>query len=162
MKNNNYVICWININLIAIFFMILIGGITRLTDAGLSMTSWKPLTGILPPINNDDWEISFNEYKKYPEYQNYLGLDQINDYNSRYMNSGVYIGKTFFIKELIAKAMEYAIPHGVTMNDYREYLESKPEDYPKGSQDQDIFRYMEPDFYPRLRVDYNNQMANRS
>ena len=78
------------------------------------------------------------------------------------MNSGVYIGKTSFIKELIAKAMEYAIPHGVTMNDYREYLESKPEDYPKGSQDQDIFRYMEPDFYPRLRVDYNNQMAFRS
>jgi hypothetical protein len=78
------------------------------------------------------------------------------------MNSGVYIGKTSFIKELISKAMEYAIPHGVTMNEYREYLESKPEDYPKGSQDQDIFRYMEPDFYPLLRVDYNNQMAFRS
>ena len=89
-------------------------------------------------------------------------VDQINDYNSRYMNSGVYIGKTSFIKELIAKAMEYAIPHGVTMGEYREYLESKPEDYPRGSQDQDIFRYMEPDFYPRLRVDYNNQMAYRS
>jgi len=58
--------------------------------------------------------------------------------------------------------MKYAIPHGVTMGGYREYLKSQPEDYPKGSQDQDIFRYLEPDFYPRLRVDYDNQMVYRS
>ena len=38
----------------------------------------------------------------------------------------------------------------------------EPKDYPKGSQDQDIFRYLEPDFYPHLRVDYDNQMAYRS
>ena len=46
-------------------------------------------------------------------------------------------------------------------DDYREYLDSKPKDYPKGSQDQDIFRYLEPHFYPRIKVDYENRMAFR-
>ena len=45
---------------------------------------------------------------------------------------------------------------------HREYLESKPEDYPRGSQDQDIFRYIESKFYPRMKVDYQNLMAYRS
>jgi len=99
-------------------------------------------------------------YSCMPEVKRFA--DKINGDNSRYLNSGVYIAKTEFIKEVISEAMNYAIPHGVTMDKYREYLESKPEDYPKGSQDQDIFRYMEPEFYPRLRVDYNNQMAFRS
>ena len=82
--------------------------------------------------------------------------------SGRYLNSGVYIGKTSFVKEMVGDAMKYAIPHGVTMGGYREYLKSQPEDYPKGSQDQDIFRYLEPDFYPRLRVDYDNLMVYRS
>jgi len=86
--------------------MILIGGITRLTDAGLSMTSWKPLTGILPPINNDDWEISFNEYKKYPEYQNYNFNITIEEYKFIYFWEyihrmlGRFIG-VFFLFPLI-------------------------------------------------------------
>ena len=89
-------------------------------------------------------------------------VDKINGDSGRYLNSGVYIGKTSFVKEMFDMAMEYAIPHGVTMGGYREYLESKPEDYPKGSQDQDIFRYIEPKFYPRMKVDYQNMMAYRS
>ena len=89
-------------------------------------------------------------------------VDKINGDSGRYLNSGVYIGKTSFVKEMFDMAMEYAIPHGVTMGGYREYLESKPEDYPRGSQDQDIFRYIEPKFYPRMKVDYQNMMAYRS
>ncbi len=81
---------------------------------------------------------------------------------NRYLNSGVYIGKTSFVKEMVEEAMKYAIPHGVTMDGYREYLNSQPEDYPKGSQDQDIFRYIEQKFYPQMKVDYDNQMAFRS
>ena len=88
-------------------------------------------------------------------------VDTVNSKN-RYLNSGVYIGKTSFVKEMVEEAMKYAIPHGVTMDDYRDYLDSLPEDYPKGSQDQDIFRYIEPKFYPHLKVDYENQMAFRS
>jgi hypothetical protein len=41
-------------------------------------------------------------------------------------------------------------------------LASEPKEYPKGSQDQDIFRYIERKFYPRMKVDYENQMAFRS
>jgi len=89
-------------------------------------------------------------------------VDKINDGNGRYMNSGVYIGRTEFIKEVVSEAMNYAIPHGVTMDEYREYLNSNPSDYPSGSQDQDIFRFLESKFHPRIKVDYRNVMAYRS
>ena len=91
----------------------------------------------------------FNEVKK------------INNNNGRYLNSGVYIGRTNFVREVIEECMEYAIPHGVTMDDYKEYLNSKPKTYPKGAQDQDIFRFLEPKFSPRIKVDYENRMAFR-
>jgi hypothetical protein len=57
--------------------------------------------------------------------------------------------------------MEYALPHGVIMDEYRDYLAKEPKDYPHGSQDQDIIRYLEPKLYPQLRVDYQNKMAFR-
>jgi len=101
---------------------------------------------------------STDGYNCMPEVKEWV--DGIN-LRGRYMNSGVYIGKTSFIKELVDDAMEYAIPHGVTMDAYRDYLAGKPKDYPKGSQDQDIFRYLEPKFYPQLKVDYENHMAFR-
>jgi len=47
------------------------------------------------------------------------------------------------------------------MDDYKEYLNSKPKTYPKGAQDQDIFRFLEPKFSPRIKVDYENRMAFR-
>tara|TARA_R100000231_G_scaffold139611_1_gene121610 strand:+ start:1226 stop:1969 length:744 start_codon:yes stop_codon:yes gene_type:complete len=89
-------------------------------------------------------------------------VDKINGGNGRYLNSGVYIAKTDFIKEVIGKAMDYALPHGVTMDKYREYLSSNPSNYPQGSQDQDIFRFLESKFYPKIKVDYKNIMAYRS
>ena len=89
-------------------------------------------------------------------------VDEINGNNGRYLNSGIYIGKTSFVKEMFDEAIKYAIPHGVIMADYMEYLSRNPIDYPKGSQDQDIFRYIEPKFYPRIKVDYQNLMAYRS
>ena len=48
------------------------------------------------------------------------------------------------------------------MGEYHTYLSSNPKNYPQGSQDQDIFRFLEPKFYPRLKVDYQNKMAYRS
>ncbi len=102
---------------------------------------------------------SLDGYNCMPEVYN--KILQINNSNGRYLNSGVYIGKTSFIKEVIESAISYAHPPGVTMDEYRDYLNSHPIDYPKGSQDQDIFRFLEPQFYPRLRVDYDNKMAYR-
>ena len=52
-----------------IFGMILLGGITRLTDSGLSMVDWKPLAGIIPPFTQADWQEMFLKYQQFPEYQ---------------------------------------------------------------------------------------------
>ncbi|OYW77370.1 MAG: heme A synthase, partial [Asticcacaulis sp. 32-58-5] len=48
--------------------MILVGGATRLTDSGLSITEWKPVTGTLPPLNEAQWVSEFEKYKQIPEY----------------------------------------------------------------------------------------------
>ena len=103
---------------------------------------------------------SLDGYNCMPEVKGWV--HSINGDKNRYLNSGVYIGKTSFVKKMVEEAMKYAIPHGVTMDDYRDYLASEPIDYPKGSQDQDIFRFIEPIFYPYIKVDYENQMAFRS
>ena len=48
--------------------MVIVGGITRLTESGLSITEWKPITGAIPPLNATDWESEFEKYKQIPEY----------------------------------------------------------------------------------------------
>ena len=48
--------------------MVIIGGITRLTDSGLSMTEWKLIGGVIPPINENDWSILFEKNKNFPEF----------------------------------------------------------------------------------------------
>ena len=57
-----------------ISIMIVVGGLTRLTDSGLSITEWELFAGFLPPLNNNDWNNYFDLYKKIPEFteQNYL------------------------------------------------------------------------------------------
>jgi len=52
-----------------IFGMILLGGVTRLTESGLSMVEWRPLMGIVPPLNEAQWIEVFNKYRQFPEYQ---------------------------------------------------------------------------------------------
>ena len=49
--------------------MILLGGVTRLTNSGLSMVDWKPLMGIVPPLSEADWQHMFFKYQQFPEYQ---------------------------------------------------------------------------------------------
>ena len=52
-----------------VFSIIVVGGLTRLTNSGLSITEWELFKGILPPLNNASWQFYFNEYKKIPQYQ---------------------------------------------------------------------------------------------
>lgn len=52
-----------------VFLMVVVGGITRLTESGLSITEWKPITGALPPLNDAQWRDAFEKYKQIPEYQ---------------------------------------------------------------------------------------------
>ncbi|KAK5584489.1 hypothetical protein RB653_006101 [Dictyostelium firmibasis] len=49
--------------------MIVIGGITRLTESGLSIVDWKPVVGAIPPITQEEWEAEFEKYKQFPEYK---------------------------------------------------------------------------------------------
>jgi len=52
-----------------VVFMVIVGGITRLTESGLSITEWKPVTGALPPLNEAQWMEEFRKYQQTPEYQ---------------------------------------------------------------------------------------------
>lgn len=52
-----------------VFAMVVVGGITRLTESGLSITEWKPVTGALPPLNEADWVAAFQAYKHVPQYE---------------------------------------------------------------------------------------------
>ncbi len=51
-----------------VILMILLGGITRLTDSGLSIVEWKPITGIIPPLSTASWQEEFAKYQNFPEY----------------------------------------------------------------------------------------------
>ena len=70
----NYILFWLSSMFWIISFMIVIGGLTRLTDSGLSITQWQLFSGFMPPLNKADWINYFNLYKKIPEFklQNYL------------------------------------------------------------------------------------------
>lgn len=52
-----------------VFAMVVVGGITRLTESGLSITEWKPITGAVPPLTHDAWMAAFHAYQQIPEYQ---------------------------------------------------------------------------------------------
>ena len=51
-----------------VFAMVVLGGVTRLTESGLSMVEWRPVTGWLPPLTQEAWEQAFAAYQKFPEY----------------------------------------------------------------------------------------------
>jgi len=56
-----------------VFIMVVVGGITRLTESGLSITEWKPVTGALPPLSEADWLSEFAKYQQIPEYREISG-----------------------------------------------------------------------------------------
>ncbi len=62
-------ISWLNISLFLVFFIIIIGGLTRLTNSGLSITEWELFKGILPPIDKKSWNLYFDLYKEIPQYK---------------------------------------------------------------------------------------------
>jgi len=74
-QNKNYFIsCWLLLITGLVGLMIIVGGITRLTDSGLSITKWDLFIGVIPPLSLDSWDSSFHLYKQIPEYR-LLNLD---------------------------------------------------------------------------------------
>ena len=68
-NKNIYISRWLLLITILVALMIIVGGLTRLTDSGLSITRWDIISGILPPLSLNDWEKSFTLYKQIPEYE---------------------------------------------------------------------------------------------
>lgn len=60
---------WLMVSSTLVFAIILVGGVTRLTESGLSITEWQPITGILPPLTDAQWEDEFTKYKATPEFK---------------------------------------------------------------------------------------------
>ena len=68
-KIRNTIQLWLKTLFVLIVLIILVGGLTRLTDSGLSITEWKPITGALPPFSAESWATEFTKYKQIPEYK---------------------------------------------------------------------------------------------
>lgn len=67
-RNDRRIATWLLIVAGLVFAMIVVGGATRLTESGLSIVEWKPVTGTLPPMSEADWQAEFEAYKQFPEY----------------------------------------------------------------------------------------------
>ena len=81
MKYNRIVKAWLIIGIIMLFFQIIIGGVTRITGSGLSITKWEIVTGTFPPLTESKWQEEFDAYKKTPQYQK--------------INKGMMLGSVF-------------------------------------------------------------------
>ena len=64
-----YISYWLLLITFLVALMIIVGGLTRLTESGLSITKWDLITGIIPPLNLTDWLLYFDQYKKIPEFK---------------------------------------------------------------------------------------------
>ena len=100
-----------------VFLMVVVGGITRLTESGLSITEWKPVTGALPPLNEAQWMAEFEKYQQIPEYQQINRGMSLSEFKFIYFWEwfhrllGRLIGIAFALP-LVVFAVRRAIPAG--------------------------------------------------
>ncbi len=102
-RNNQQIATWLFFVCFMIFCMVVVGGVTRLTESGLSMVHWKPISGIIPPLSDGEWAKEFSAYQLYPEYQKVnhgMSLEEFKsiffwEYSHRLL--GRLIGLVFFI-----------------------------------------------------------------
>ncbi|MFZ0490062.1 MAG: COX15/CtaA family protein [Salegentibacter sp.] len=103
MKDNKKVVYWLLTGCFLIFLMVIVGGITRLTNSGLSISNYKLISGIVPPLNHQEWVEAFNLYKQYPEYQKLHFHFTLQDFKGIYFWEWIHrvigrlIGIVFFI-----------------------------------------------------------------
>jgi cytochrome c oxidase assembly protein subunit 15 len=60
---------WLALWAVLVFAIVLVGGATRLTESGLSITEWKPVSGVVPPLTEQQWAVEFEKYRQIPQYQ---------------------------------------------------------------------------------------------
>lgn len=94
---------WLSVVALLIVAMILVGGATRLTDSGLSITEWQPIVGAIPPLSDTDWQEAFEAYKQIPEYaqvnqgMDLQGFKAIYWWEWAHRFLGRFIGLVFFV-----------------------------------------------------------------
>ncbi|QED37446.1 heme A synthase [Antarcticibacterium arcticum] len=84
MKDNKKVVYWLFTGCFLIFIMVIVGGITRLTNSGLSMTDYKLITETIPPLTEEAWIAEFERYKQFPEYQKLHFHFELEDFKEIY------------------------------------------------------------------------------
>jgi cytochrome c oxidase assembly protein subunit 15 len=100
-----------------VFVMIVVGGITRLTESGLSITRWDPVTGTIPPLNEADWQAAFDLYRDSPQYQQVNRGMTMDDFKFIYFWEYIHrlLGRVIglaFALPLLWFAWKRAIPKG--------------------------------------------------
>ena len=94
---------WLYIVAALIFAMVVVGGATRLTESGLSITEWQPLMGALPPLNEAQWQTEFQKYQAIPQYRQLNAGMSLADFKTIYWWEwahrviGRVIGVVFFV-----------------------------------------------------------------
>ncbi|UIJ70227.1 COX15/CtaA family protein [Aurantimonas sp. HBX-1] len=68
-RNRSAIRAWLYAVALVIFALIVVGGATRLTESGLSITEWKPIHGVVPPLSTEEWQEEFDLYRQIPQYQ---------------------------------------------------------------------------------------------
>lgn len=109
MKNpNKPVIIWLLSGCVLVFIMVVVGGITRLTNSGLSMTDWHLVTDTFPPLSEQKWIEAFEAYKQFPEYQ------KINIYNDFTLDDYKFIYFWEWFHRLIGRVigLVFIVPFG--------------------------------------------------
>lgn len=102
-SHNRAVRLWLYVMAALIFGMVLLGGATRLTESGLSIVEWRPVTGAMPPLSQADWQAEFAKYKTTPQFQNInkdMTLDAFRTiywWEWAHRNFGRMIGFAFFL-----------------------------------------------------------------
>ncbi|WP_316819374.1 COX15/CtaA family protein [Pedobacter nyackensis] len=102
-KENKQIASWLYFGAFIIIIQILLGGITRLTGSGLSITEWQPLLGTIPPLNQSDWQESFDKYKEIAQFHLVNAHFTLEDYKSIFFwewlhrNWARFIGLAFII-----------------------------------------------------------------
>jgi len=110
---------WLYVIALLVLLMVTIGGITRLTDSGLSITSWKPISGTLPPLSQADWQAEFDAYKHIPEFKSqnsWMELEEFKyifwwEWGHRFL--GRVIGLAFFVP-FVVFLVQRRIPKSLT------------------------------------------------
>lgn len=114
-RKRKQIIAWLTCCLAMVALMVAVGGITRLTESGLSIVEWQPLTGILPPLSNEAWQESFALYQQTPEYKKINTGMSLEDYQGIFWLEFIHrllgriTGLVFFLPMVIF-AIQGALP----------------------------------------------------